>query len=119
MQPGCTGLRAPCLHLLAARDPDSGSSAIQSSNNVISHSKRAASVALMVGFGGAGSIFATTTFREQDSPRYVPGLWATVGCQLLLLALLLLTSVHYYRVNRIVRHGGPPVEGQQGFRYTL
>lgn len=73
----------------------------------------------MVGFGGAGSIFATTTFREQDSPRYVPGLWATVGCQLLLLALLLLTSVHYYRVNRIVRHGGPPVEGQQGFRYTL
>ncbi|KAF4563235.1 hypothetical protein EYR36_003674 [Pleurotus pulmonarius] len=90
-----------------------------SSNNVILHSKRAASVALMVGFGGVGSIFATTTFREQDFPRYVPGLWASVGCQLLLLALLLLTSVHYYRINKIVRSGGPPVEGQQGFRHTI
>ncbi|KAJ7703051.1 major facilitator superfamily domain-containing protein [Mycena rosella] len=31
-------------------------------------------------------------FREQDFPRYLNGIWATIGCQFLMLALLGITS---------------------------
>jgi hypothetical protein len=45
----------------------------QSSNNVVSHSKRIVQSAITVMFGGVGGILATATFRVQDAPRYIPG----------------------------------------------
>jgi len=92
-----------------------------SSINVVSHSKRAVSTAVIVSAGGVGGIFATTVFREQDFPRYLNGIWATIGCQFLLLTLLALTSWTFARRNRLSREGklNGPLEGQPGFYYTL
>ncbi|KAG6850853.1 hypothetical protein H0H93_007471 [Arthromyces matolae] len=72
----------------------------QSSNNIVSHSKRAVSSAMIISFGGIGGIFATTVFRQEDSPRYLPGIYATIACQLCLLALLALMSVYFWRQNK-------------------
>ncbi|KAJ7346771.1 major facilitator superfamily domain-containing protein [Mycena albidolilacea] len=92
-----------------------------SSNNIVSHSKRAVSTAIVISAGGVGGIFATTVFREQDFPRYLNGIWATIGCQILILVLLALTSWNFARKNRLLKEGkiAGPLEGQPGFFYTL
>lgn len=82
---------------------------------------------------------ATTVFRTQDSPHYYPGLvstydildsWlnhsfiglgATIGSQVLLLALLAATTLRFMSLNKSMREGKrkEPLEGQPGFYYTL
>ncbi|KAF9529667.1 major facilitator superfamily domain-containing protein [Crepidotus variabilis] len=92
-----------------------------SANNVVSHSKRAVTTAITVSFGGMGGIMASLIFRQQDSPRYLPGIYATLGCQVLLLLLLGLTTLSYWTKNHALRSGAAkePLEGQAGFFYTL
>ncbi|KAF8070584.1 major facilitator superfamily domain-containing protein [Lyophyllum atratum] len=68
-------------------------------NNVVSHSKRSVSTAIIISFGGIGGIFATTVYRQQDYPRYLNGIWATIGCQFLMLFLLATTSYTFIRRN--------------------
>ncbi|KAF8963681.1 major facilitator superfamily domain-containing protein [Flammula alnicola] len=93
----------------------------QSSNNIISHTKRAVSTAIIVSFGGVGGIFASLVFRQHDFPKYLPGIYATIACQFLMLVLLVITTIHYRYKNKSVRQGKAcdPVEGQVGFLYTL
>jgi len=42
-------------------------------NNVVSTSKRAVVSAVQVAFGSVGGIAASTVYRQQDYPRYLPG----------------------------------------------
>jgi len=91
------------------------------SNNVVSHTKRSVQTALTVSLGGIGGILATTVFRAQDYPRYIPGLGATIGSQALLLTLLAATTLRFMWLNKSMREGKrkEPLEGQPGFYYTL
>lgn len=89
-----------------------------SANNMVSHSKRAVSTAMIVSFGGIGGIFATTVFRQADFPRYLMGIYATIACQLVLLALLAGTTIYFRRENQKA-HLACQVEGQTRFVYTL
>ncbi|KAF9553035.1 MFS general substrate transporter [Agrocybe pediades] len=92
-----------------------------SSNNIISHTKRSVSTAIIVSFGGIGGIFASLVFRQVDYPSYLPGIYATIGSQLLMLVLLALTTTHFWLKNKSVRTGQADelLEGQEGFFYTL
>ncbi|OAX77878.1 hypothetical protein ACJ72_07818 [Emergomyces africanus] len=91
------------------------------SNNIRMQSKRSVGSALQIGFGAIGGIIASTTFREVDAPKYVPGLWTTTGLQFLILALLACTTFHFWRRNKQVDAGTAtkPIEGLEGFKYTL
>lgn len=64
---------------------------------------------------------ASLVFRQQDSPKYLPGIYATLASQVLLLVLLALTSFDYWKKNQTLRAGTAkgPLEGQIGFLYTL
>src|SRR5262245_61536835 len=76
--------------------------------------------AVIIAFGGIGGIFATTVFRQQDAPKYVPGIWATMGCQFLNLLLLAITTAYFLYKNKQVRDGVvKDLEGTPGFLYTL
>ncbi|THV03968.1 MFS general substrate transporter [Dendrothele bispora CBS 962.96] len=92
-----------------------------SANNVVSHSKRSVSTALLIAWGGIGGILGTTVFRQQDFPRYINGIWATLGAQFLTLVLLVATTTTLRRRNRRFKEGKitEPLEGQPGFFYTL
>jgi len=90
-------------------------------NNITSQSKRSVSSAIIIAWGGVGGIFATTVFREADNPTYIPGIWATLGCQFLMLVLLAITTLRHMYWNKRAREGTlkEPLEGQPGFLYTL
>ncbi|EFR00233.1 hypothetical protein MGYG_03236 [Nannizzia gypsea CBS 118893] len=91
------------------------------SNNIRFQSKRAVGSALQIGFGALGGIIASTVFREQDGPRYVPGLWVTTAFQLFILVAVAFTTVIFSKRNKQVDDGTAktPIEGLEGFKYTL
>ncbi|KAJ3519094.1 hypothetical protein NMY22_g13355 [Coprinellus aureogranulatus] len=74
-------------------------------NNIVSQSKRAVSSAAIIAFGGIGGIFATLVYRQEDFPLYIPGIWATMACQFMMLILLAINSFVFYRRNREAREG--------------
>ncbi|KAF9018282.1 MFS general substrate transporter [Hymenopellis radicata] len=88
-------------------------------NNIVGQSKRSVSSALLVSFGGIGGILGTTVFRQADYPRYIPGMWAIIGAQILMISLLSVTSITYSNRNKRARETGEPLEGQVGFLYIL
>ena len=91
-------------------------------NNIRLQSKRSVGSALQTAFQALGGIMAATTFRQVDAPRYLPGLAATAGLQVVLLILLSAMTCYFWRVNRNAARGlagGHAVEGLQGFQYTL
>jgi MFS family permease len=91
------------------------------SNNIRNQSKRSVGCALQTGLGAFGGVIASTCFREVDGPRYLPGLWTTAGLQLLLLALVGMTTFVFARTNKKSEQGllREPIEGLEGFKYTL
>jgi len=91
------------------------------SNNIRLQSKRVVASALQIGFGAAGGILASTTFLQQDAPRYLAGFWVTAGLQFLILLLLGIMTPYFYLQNKKVDEGTlrEPIEGQRGFKYTL
>lgn len=91
------------------------------SNNIRYQSKRSVGSALQIGFGAIGGIIASTSFREQDAPRYRPGLWATAALQFFTMGAVVVMSWHFARRNRQVDNGTAvkPIEGLAGFKYTL
>ncbi|EFE40354.1 hypothetical protein TRV_04933 [Trichophyton verrucosum HKI 0517] len=91
------------------------------SNNIRFQSKRAVGSALQIGFGALGGIIASTVFRQQDAPRYVPGLWVTTAFQLFILVAVACTTLVFWKRNNEVEEGRArrPIEGLEGFKYTL
>lgn len=88
-------------------------------NNIRMNSRRSVASALQVGFGALGGIVASTVFRQQDQPRYIPGLWTAMGTQILLLALAGIMTFHFKRRNKQQREGNAVLEGHPDFQYTI
>jgi len=89
-------------------------------NNVVGQTKRAFTSALVIGFGGIGGIIASVSFRTKDLPYYRPGLWVTIGANILVIVISALMSVGFWYRNKQVRAGkGRPIEGKYGFYYTI
>ncbi|KAF8894002.1 major facilitator superfamily domain-containing protein [Infundibulicybe gibba] len=81
---------------------------------------RAVSTAAIIAFGGIGGIFATTVYRQQDAPRYLNGIWATIACQFMMLLLVSCLTWTFIRRNHLLREGKlMQLEGQPGFFYTI
>lgn len=91
------------------------------SNNIRHQSKRGVGSALQIGFQAIGGIIASTVFRQVDAPTYVPGLWTVAGLQFLLLGLVATTTFLFSRANKRCERGtlGKPIEGLEGFKFTL
>ncbi|KAF2846543.1 phthalate transporter-like protein [Plenodomus tracheiphilus IPT5] len=95
------------------------------SNNIRGQSKRSVGSALQIGFGAIGGIIASTTFKQEDAPRYITGLWVTTGLQFWILGVLCLMTYYFLKKNKEVDRQTAngevvtPIEGQAGFKYTL
>ncbi|KAJ9105374.1 hypothetical protein QFC21_001743 [Naganishia friedmannii] len=89
-------------------------------NNTITYSKKAVASAIVIGMGGIGGIMASTVYRQVDYPRYIPGLWATIGAQLLIISICVGLTFHFKSVNKQLDEGRrEPIQGVEGFRYSI
>ncbi|KAF9889375.1 hypothetical protein FE257_007485 [Aspergillus nanangensis] len=88
-------------------------------NNIRGQWTRALASATMVGLGGVGGIAGSLVFRSQDAPNYIPGIWAAIACQLLIIVVVGLLSVYFWISNRKADRGEKILEGSPDFRYTL
>jgi hypothetical protein len=88
-------------------------------NNIRGQWKRAFCSATLVGFGGIGGIIGSSVFRTQDEPKYHPGIEACMIANALVLVIVGLLSVKFWRANKRAENKGKVIEGQVGFRYTL
>jgi len=87
-------------------------------NNIRGHWKRAFCSAALVGFGGIGGIIGSLVFRSQDAPGYIPGLWACITSQLIVILIVAATDAWFYLQNKKADRGERLIEGLEGFRYT-
>lgn len=90
-----------------------------SGNNIVSQSKRVVTTAVTTAFGGVGGVIATVVFRQQDYPKYIPGMWATILSQVLILVILAVLTLHFWRENKRHMESGRLIQGQPKFMYTL
>ncbi|XMA13793.1 hypothetical protein WAI453_006584 [Rhynchosporium graminicola] len=88
-------------------------------NNIRGQWKRALCSATLVGFGGLGGIVGSTVFRDQDAPKYGPGIMTTMISSGLVIVITCLMTLKFHRANQRAERGGKAIEGQEGFRYTL
>jgi len=75
--------------------------------------------ATLVGAGGIGGIIGGTVFREQDKPQYYPGIYTVMIASALIVIITLALDFKFILANKRVDKGGKPIEGLQGFKYTL
>lgn len=87
-------------------------------NNILRHSKRAVSSAIVIGMGGVGGIFASLVYRQVDFPGYLPGLGATIGCQGAIVLMVLGLSLYFKRANKKADQG-VAIDDMPKFRYTI
>ncbi len=88
-------------------------------NNLPSSSKRQIALPLQGGFAGVGGIAGALIFRTQDAPKYLFGLYMSIGfacCCILMISSLV---AYFHRENLKADRGEKFLEGIEGFRYTL
>ena len=88
-------------------------------NNIRGQWKRALCSATLVGAGGIGGIIGSTVFRDQDKPKYHPGITTTMIASGLILVITTAMILKFMRANRRAEAGGKIIEGLKGFKYTL
>ncbi|KAJ6030625.1 uncharacterized protein N7446_000312 [Penicillium canescens] len=87
-------------------------------NNVRGQWKRAFTSAAVVGAGGLGGIIGSLVFRLRDAPLYRPGIWACMTANGLILLIIPMLLVKFYRANRRSSRGGKLIQQMEGFMYT-
>ena len=85
---------------------------------LVGQMKRAVGTAVLVGGGGCGGVIAANVFRQQDAPKYLPGLYTAIAVQALTVALVSKNFLVFYLQNRKAERGETVLEGTEGFRYT-
>ncbi|KAJ9640129.1 hypothetical protein H2204_003354 [Knufia peltigerae] len=89
------------------------------SNNIRGTWKRAFCSASLITLGGTGGIIGSLVYRAEDAPRYLPGIWASMGFCGFTIVLVGILSLHFWTLNRKADREGVAIEGMIGFRYTL
>ncbi|OAP58158.1 hypothetical protein AYL99_07248 [Fonsecaea erecta] len=80
--------------------------------------KKGVVAAATIAAGAIGGVIGSTIFRAQDKPRYMPGMWATIGMQLVYLFGTMAVSLRLAKKNREADEKGVILEGVPGFRYA-
>ncbi|KAK4495208.1 hypothetical protein PRZ48_013537 [Zasmidium cellare] len=86
-------------------------------NQIARLEKKGVVAAAMISAGAIGGVCGSTIFRDQDSPLYLPGMWATIALQMLHIVITFCMSMYFKRQNAKAERGAV-LEGVTGFRYA-
>ncbi|RDL36244.1 Uncharacterized protein BP5553_06856 [Venustampulla echinocandica] len=88
-------------------------------NNIRGHWNRTFCSASLVGMGGLGGIIGALVFRSQDAPLYLPGMYASIAANIIVI-LITSSMVLYFRyANKQAAEGKRVIADLPGFQYTL
>ncbi|KAI1794369.1 MFS general substrate transporter [Ganoderma leucocontextum] len=62
--------------------------------------KKAVAIGFVIGFGNLGGVVASFIYRQQDSPRYLPGHAACIASLCVLIVLSALSMIRLHKLNR-------------------
>ncbi|KAF7189398.1 High-affinity nicotinic acid transporter [Pseudocercospora fuligena] len=88
-------------------------------NNIRGQWKRALVSAFSVGAGAAGGLGGSFIFKTEDKPHFYPGIATCLAATFACIVVVLLLLLKFIRANKRAAAGGKPIEGLEGFRYTL
>ncbi|KAE9374310.1 MFS general substrate transporter [Stipitochalara longipes BDJ] len=88
-------------------------------NNIRGEAKRAVATAFIVMASGISGIYSSLVFRQQNAPRYIPGVIAVLAPSVVTIILAVLTSLILKRRIKEVDKEKIIIEGSETFRYTL
>ncbi|OQV03095.1 hypothetical protein CLAIMM_08187 [Cladophialophora immunda] len=88
-------------------------------NNIRGQWKRAFASASLITLGASGGIVGALVFRSQDSPQYLPGIYASLASCAIALAVVTGLMIYFRKKNKEVDSGQAVIEGLPGFHYTL
>ncbi|KAJ6006772.1 hypothetical protein N7451_004716 [Penicillium sp. IBT 35674x] len=88
-------------------------------NNIRGAWKRAFCSASMIGLGGTGGIVGSLVFRSQDAPKYLPGIYACLTANGIILLLTTLLVIYFSLQNKLASRGMVVIEDLPSFRYAL
>lgn len=64
-------------------------------------------------------IAGSTVFRQQDAPEWLPGIWACMICNALIIVIVVVNTVVFRRQNKRADRGEVVLEEDENFRYTI
>ena len=88
-------------------------------NNIRGQWKRAFCSSITIMFAGIGGIAGSLVFRRQDSPHYLPGIWACLTASCLSIIIPCLLSVHAWIQNKRADRGEIELECEPVSRLFL
>ncbi|CAI7653755.1 unnamed protein product [Penicillium palitans] len=88
-------------------------------NNIRGSWKRAFCSASMIGFGGTGGIVGSLVFRSEDSPKYLPGIYACLTANGIILITTTTLVIYFITRNRLADRGLVVIENLPSFRYAI
>lgn len=86
-------------------------------NNVTGQWKRATVAAAVSGCNALGGVAGSYIFRASEAPWYPTAIWISIGSHLLIIAVVVLCGLSFWRANRRAGAGRGVIEGVDGFRY--
>ncbi|KAJ4424917.1 hypothetical protein N0V82_000421 [Gnomoniopsis sp. IMI 355080] len=86
-------------------------------NNVTGQWKRATVAATVSGCNALGGIAGSYIFRANEAPWYPTAIWVSIGSHILIIVIVVLGFLLFWRANRRARAGKGIIEGVEGFRY--
>lgn len=87
-------------------------------NNIAGQWKRVFTAAAVTACNGAGGIAGSFIVRQPEAPRYMTAVWVSIGSHIVIIAVVGVFSLYFYRANSRQKRGRVVLEGTEGFRYT-
>lgn len=86
-------------------------------NSVTGQWKRATVAATVSGCNALGGIAGSYIFKSSEAPWYPTAIWISIGSHILMIAIVVVCGLLFWRANRRARRGQVLIEGVVGFRY--
>lgn len=88
-------------------------------NSVTGQWKRATVAAAVSGCNALGGIAGSYIFRAAEAPWYPTAVWVSIGSHILIIAIVVLCVVSFWRANKRAARGEKEgvIEGVEGFKY--
>ncbi|KAF4311514.1 Amidase [Botryosphaeria dothidea] len=106
-----------CLACMGSK-ANTPASMAYTANNIRTHSKKLASVTVLIVGVCVGGVMGALVFRQQDAPKYHPGLYTCVVASVMSCVTVGVMTAKFVRDNRRADRGKLVIEGHVDFRYT-